>query len=185
MAYKFLDTPNRGKAISFDDPGDIGENGEIIGLSKASPDQLFLAVEEGTSITYAIVNGIVAGPVFRYEFDASVDSAAVGSTPLRGPLLPPNARITNGYYNVTEQFTAGGAASIALSIPVDDVGGIRATGNITSLGTLGFKTIIQTGAIATFSEQTTAERQPTIDISGNALTAGKAQFFFTVATETA
>lgn len=86
-------------------------------------------------------------------------------------VLPVNAIVTRSWIEVTTAF-AGGGASVAVSIPTDDVDGILAATAVGSLG-VGLVDGIQTGSTANFAEKTTAARTVQIVVTGAALTDGK------------
>lgn len=91
--------------------------------------------------------------------------------------LPVGAVITRAYYRVNTTFTsATDAATIAISIPTDDVAGIVAATAISAGGNVwdaGNHEAIQTGTAANFSEITTDARTLTYTVAVEALTAGK------------
>tara|TARA_R110000823_G_scaffold54116_1_gene132978 strand:+ start:1427 stop:1996 length:570 start_codon:yes stop_codon:yes gene_type:complete len=108
----------------------------------------------------------------KFYFDFATDGGAVGAITLRGPKLPIGAIITNGVLYNTTAWTSGGSATISLGILVDDVAGIKAATAVATVGAAGPIALIQTGAAATASEITTAERDITMTIAVAALTAG-------------
>ena len=91
-------------------------------------------------------------------------------------VLPANAIVTDGFYAVTTTFTsATDAATISLGIATNDVAGLKAAIAISNGANpydAGNKVIIQDGAIANFSEITTAERKLEAIVAVEALTAG-------------
>lgn len=92
--------------------------------------------------------------------------------------LPDNARITRAYYEVQTTFTsATDTATIAISIPTDDVAGIKAAigiSNVANPWDAGLHECIQTGTMATAAEKTTAAtRSVQVTLTMEALTAGK------------
>lgn len=120
-------------------------------------------------------DGLMAVKVARATYDFAVDGGAISSIGL-GVTLPDNAIVTRTYIQViTTLESSTDAATIALTIPTDDVAGLRAATAINS-GTswdAGFKDGVQDGVIANFSEQCTAEREITATIAVEAVTAGK------------
>jgi predicted RecA/RadA family phage recombinase len=93
-----------------------------------------------------------------------------------GDSIPDNARVTRSWYEVITTFTsAGDLATIGFGIETDDVAGILAA---VAIGTgtpfdAGLKDGIQDGAIANFSEKTTAEgRRLEMVVGVEDLTAG-------------
>jgi hypothetical protein len=100
--------------------------------------------------------------------------------------LPANAYIWDGFYRVVTTFTsATDAATIALSVPSDDVAGIKAAIAISN-GANPWDTtttpaaIIQVGTVASMSEKTTAARTIQAVVAVEALTAGKLILFLKV-----
>lgn len=133
-------------------------------------DTMQTEIEEG-----AIVDGLMAVKVARATYDFDVDGGEIGSIGL-GVSLPDNAIVTRTYIQVITTLTSStDAATIALTIPTDDVAGLVAA---VAIGTgtpwdAGFQDGIQDGVIANFSEQCTAERELTATIAVEAVTAGK------------
>lgn len=109
----------------------------------------------------------------RLVLDAS-SGLAIGS--YYGDSIPDNARVTRSYYEVeTTATSATDAATIALGIETDDVGGITAAIAIsdgTNPWDAGVFDGIQDGALANFSEKTTGERRLQADVAVEALTDG-------------
>lgn len=128
-----------------------------------------------TAAIDSAVDGLMAVKVARATYDFAVDGGAISSIGL-GVTLPDNAIVTRTYIQVITTLTSStDAATIALTIPTDDVAGLRAATAISS-GTswdAGFKDGIQDGVIANFSEQCAAEREITATIAEEAVTAGK------------
>ena len=87
-------------------------------------------------------------------------------------MLPKDAVVTGGYWQVLTALTSGGSATIAFNIPTDDAAGIKAATAISSFGTVGGHDIIQDGTGSTNSAITTAERKITMTVGTAALTAG-------------
>lgn len=187
MTVGLLDTPNNGKLVSFTDPADIGETGEVVLDSIAKPDQAFVAVNTDTGEGYLVHNGVVTslGAFARYEYDFATDGGAVGTINLRGPQIPNNARVIRGFAEVTTAFTSGGAATVALTIPTDDANGLLASDTLAnnSLDSTGLIELIQTGTAANASEKTTAARTPGVVVGTAALTAGAIEVFLQIAVE--
>lgn len=123
-------------------------------------------------------SGAVDGNTFKFLARATFDATAgkaIGSHGL-GVTLPDNAIITRSWYEVITTFTsATDAGTIALSIPTDDVAGIKAAVAIDDVGNpwdAGIVEGIQDGTAAAFSVKTTAARELTADVAVEALTAG-------------
>ncbi len=116
------------------------------------------------------------------EFDPSTTAAlrTIASHGL-GVYLPDNAIITRAWYEVLTTFTsATDAATIAITIPTDDVAGIVAATAISAGGNVwdaGNHEAIQTGTAANYSEKCTAERELTATVAVEALTAGKFRLY--------
>lgn len=109
-------------------------------------------------------------------FDAT-GGLAIGSYSLEIE-LPENAIVTACWFDVLEAFTSGGAATVALSIPTDHVGGLLAATAIGTGWTAGRHSGIPNGSSAsTFSNKTTAARSVSAEVAVADLTAGKARIF--------
>lgn len=136
--------------------------------------------EIGALLTEESSNVLQLKRMAKATYDFATDGGAIGSIGI-GPSLPDNAVITRLWYEVLTTFTsATDAATVALSIPTDDSGGLKAAVAISNGANpwdAGFHDGIQDGAAANFSEKTTAERQITMDIAVEALTAGKMMVF--------
>jgi len=135
------------------------------------------AINEAMLSGYGI-DGIHAKRIARATYDFAVDGGVVGDIGL-GVTLPDNAIITRSWYTVLSDLTsANSTATVALSIPVDDVEGIAAATALSANNyTAGLHEGIQTGTAANFSEQTTAARELTLTIDVQDLTAGKLILF--------
>lgn len=137
------------------------------------------AVEESMLIAQS-VNGLHAKRIARATYDFDDKGGTVGDIGL-GVSLPDNAIITRSWYTVLDDLTsATGAATVALSIPIDEAVEIVAAKAINAEGTIwaeGHHEGIQTGTAAYFSKQTTAARELTLTIGEEALTAGKLILF--------
>lgn len=130
--------------------------------------------------------GVVDGAGFgsfraTYDVSSGADSGAIGVHGL-GVFLPNNAVVTRSYYNVATTFTSAGAdaGTIALGIAVDDTVGIVAATAISAGGNVwdaGWHDGIQDGAVANYSETTTAERELIATTAGQIITAGKLILF--------
>jgi hypothetical protein len=119
--------------------------------------------------------------VIRAVFDQSVDTGVTGFTDLTGAVLPPNARVTRVWYEVTQTLqSATDSSLIGLSIPGDDLNGL-VTPILISDGSnpwdQGAHVGIQNGLLTNMSELTTAKRNIQLSIAGEAITAGRAVFF--------
>lgn len=135
------------------------------------------AVEESMLIAQS-ADGLHAKRIARATYDFAADGGVVGDIEL-GVSLPENAIITRSWYTVLSKLTsANSTATVALSIPDDDVAGIAAATALSdNKYTAGHHEGIQTGTAATFSEQTTAARELTLTIGVQDLTAGKLILF--------
>jgi len=136
------------------------------------------AVEESMLIAQS-ADGLHAKRIARATYDFDVDGGAVGDIRL-GVTLPDNAIITRSWYTVLTSLASDddSTATVALSIPDDDVAGIAAATALSENHyTAGHHDGLQTGTAATFSAQTTAARELTLTIGEQALTAGKLILF--------
>jgi hypothetical protein len=116
------------------------------------------------------------------KFDATAGKATgtynfVDPTTGEDIVLPINAIVTDGFYKVTTTFTSAGAdaGTIALGIATDDAAGLKAAVAISNGANpwdAGTFAIIQDGAVANFSEITTADRKVNAVVATQALTAG-------------
>lgn len=113
-------------------------------------------------------------------YDFATLGGAIGTIGL-GVIIPINTMITRAWYEVlTTCVSATDAATIALSIPTDGVGGIVAAiaiDDVSNPWDAGIHETIQTGPVANFSVKTTAPRELSIDIAVEVLTAGKFVLF--------
>jgi len=113
--------------------------------------------------------------IARATYDFAVDGGATSSIGL-GVTLPDNAIVTRAWYEViTTLESSGDNATIAITIPTDDVAGIVAATAIDAGGDVwdaGIHEAIQDGTAAAFSEKTTAARELTVTIGVEAVTAG-------------
>lgn len=142
-------------------------------------------VEIGIQTHYGVQ--ATAGNTFKQLAIATFDpSANAGERTIAshglGVYLPDNAIITRAWYEVLTTFADGvdDSATIALSIPTDDVAGIVAATAISAGGNVwdaGNHEAIQTGTAANFSEKCTAERELTATVAVAALTAGKLRLY--------
>lgn len=134
----------------------------------------------GTFYTLLLDNpasdGLQATRIARATYDFAVDGGAISTIGL-GVTIPDNAIITRAWYEVITTLTsATDAATIALSIPTDDVAGIVAAIAISDASNVwdaGIFEAIQTGTVANFSTKTTAARELSAVIAVEAVTAGK------------
>jgi hypothetical protein len=137
------------------------------------------AIEETMLAAYT-ADGLHAKRIARATYDFSVDGGVVGDIAL-GVTLPDNSVIVRSWYTVLTTFTsANDSATVAISIPTDDVAGIVAATAISAGGNVwdaGHHEAIQVGTAATFSEQTTAARELTLTVGVQDLTAGKLILF--------
>ena len=120
---------------------------------------------------------------WKYQMVVGYDFAVSGggiTDNINLGLLPAGAIITDGWYYVETALTSPtgpGDAKMALGIATEDVDGILAAAVVSSVGTAGSHAIIQTGAVANFSNITLAERQIHLDFSVEAVTAGKFKLY--------
>ncbi len=124
-------------------------------------------------------DGLNAPRIARATYDFDVDGGAIGDIAL-GVTLPDNAIVTRAWYEVITTLVSGtDAATIALSIPVDDVAGIVAATAISAATDwdAGLHEAIQDGTAAAMSEKTTAARELTATIAVEDVTAGKFVLF--------
>lgn len=145
-------------------------------LSVAGTNRMLLNSGNGAvSITLPSA-GFIAGTL-RGEYSFATDGGTVGSITLRNATLPNKARVTRAWYEVLTALTsASGASTISFSIPTDDANGILAPIAIsdgTTPWALGAHSTIQNGLVTNISEKTTASRNITMVVAGEALTAGK------------
>lgn len=107
-----------------------------------------------------------------YDFDAH--GGAQGDIGL-GLNLPEGAIVVSPWYEVLTPPASGGAATIAIGIPVDDVDGILGATPYDNAGAFGagyHDTLIGWDP-GDYSVKTTANREVTLTIAGADLTAGK------------
>ncbi len=112
----------------------------------------------------------VWGP-FEYVafcYDFATDGGTVGAHAL-DVTLPENTIVWDGLCEVVDNFTSGGACTIALH--VEGANDLVTATTIASAGTIGFHDIIPVGTAAT-ALRTTAEREITLTIATNAVTNG-------------
>lgn len=137
------------------------------------------AVEE-SMLAAANTEGLHAARVARAVYDFSVDGGIIGDIAL-GATLPDKARVTRSWCEVITPLTsATNAATVAISIPENDVAGIFAAiaiNDVSNPWAVGIHVGIQDGVIANISEKCTAARALTMTIDVEALMAGKIVFF--------
>ena len=155
----------------FDTTGAIST---ISSVTDTRTDILALGVNSANGATVHTYNGYAkyAQNKLMAYFDFAKDGGAQGDITLRGAKLPKDAVITGGYWYVTDAFTSGGSATIALGIPTDDPAGILAATAIGTAGTVGGHDIIQDGTGSAVSEITTEERELVLTVGTADLTAG-------------
>ena len=172
-------TVTRGDPLTSDGTGRgitavAGQN--IIGYATISGvvgDIGYCALSRQDLVSSLAADGLVFKGLARATFDATAGKT-IASHGL-SVILPDNAIITRSWYEVIVTFTSSGDnATLAISIPVDDVAGIVAA---VAIGTgtpwdAGYREGIQDGTAAAFSVKTTAARELTIDVAVEALTAG-------------
>jgi hypothetical protein len=124
--------------------------------------------------------GLHSARIARTVYDFSVDGGTIGSISL-GATLPDKARVVKFWYEVITTLTSStDAATVAISIPTDDVAGLVAATAISAEGNIwdtGLHSGIQDGAVANISEKCTAARALTMTIAVENVTAGKIVFF--------
>lgn len=137
------------------------------------------AVDEAMLSSYA-AGGLHAKRIARATYDVDVNGGVAGDIGL-GVFLPDNAVVTRAWYTVLTTFISeDDSATVAISIPADDVAGIVAATAISAVGDVwaaGHHECIQVGTAATFSKQTTEARELTLTIGVQNLTAGKLILF--------
>ncbi len=127
------------------------------------------------SVTPA-VPAVGASVVLAGELDVG-SGLATGSHNIAGLILPANAVVTHAWYDVLTAVTGGAGATIALSIPTDDAGGILAATTLAAGFTLGIHAAIPDGTVASFTAKTTAERVVQADVAVSNLTSGRFRVF--------
>lgn len=131
-------------------------------------------------VAMSFANPAKAGKAVEFKkarFDAT-GGKAVGSHNLTGDfLLPINAKIVSGFFQVVTAPTSGGSATIAFGIPTDDVAGIKAATAIASYTTGAPIASIQTAPTAA-TEITTAARALQADVAVADLTAGVIDYYY-------
>lgn len=118
----------------------------------------------------------------RVTYDFAEHGGAISTIGL-GVKIPDNAIITRAYYEVITTLSSSSAelATVSIDIPTDDVAGILAAIAISHGSTpwdAGNHDCIQNGAIGNFTAKTTAEREISVTIAVEAVTAGKFILFF-------
>lgn len=153
-------------ALTVSDLANIG----IIGVDGSN---IYSKVPNQSIVASRRASGSSAGSILSASatFDAT-SGASVGTTYL-AITLPVNAVVIRAFYEVLISFAGGAGATIAISIPTDDVSGIVAPAALGSTWNTGWHECIQDGSAANFSEKTTAERLIGVDIGVNSLTDGK------------
>ena len=139
-----------------------------------------LALPDGTVTEADLVvpsaDGLHARRIARATYDFAVDGGAISTIGL-GVTIPDNAIVVRAWYEVLTTLTsATDAATVALTIPTDDVGGIVAAIAISDASNpwdAGNHEAIQTGTVANFANKCTAARGLSMTIATEALTAGK------------
>jgi hypothetical protein len=118
--------------------------------------------------------GIEKVGLIRAVYDFAVDGGAIGTIGT-GSYIPYGGVITRSHYQVvTQPNSAGGTATVAIGFPTDDSVGIKAAVDEDDASwAAGFHEAIQTGTVANFSEDATDNREITITIANEELTAGK------------
>jgi hypothetical protein len=164
----------------------VGENlgyGTNIPVAIAQNSTLVLQKEAG--VWKILQNATFNGSVFtaRYDITNAIGTGTVGvhtmevSTP-----LPIGCYITRAWAYVSEAFASGGAATIALGVPVEAPSGLLAATayNDPSLAG-GFVDLLPDGTAATFTPQTAAVRRLILTIAGAAITQGAITVYYEVA----
>jgi len=130
-------------------------------------------VELGTA--HGITDASHPHAIARGTYDFAVDEGAQGVIGLH-VTIPDNAVIVRAWYDVkTTLQSAGDTATVSLDIPTDDVAGILAAIAINN-GTpwdAGYHECIQDGAVGNFAEICTDDRELSMTVAVQDLTAGK------------
>lgn len=120
--------------------------------------------------------------ILRAEYDFGVDGGVTGTITLRNGSLPEDAVVIRAWYEVLTTFTsASDLSDIGISIPGDDVNGILAAISISDGSNpwdAGIHACIQNGSPANFSNKASADKDIELSVAGEAITAGKANFYF-------
>lgn len=135
------------------------------------------------SLADMAVDGLNEKRIAKATYSYAEHGGAVGTIGL-GVTLPDNARVTRTWYEVLTTLTSNAAtdaATIALSIPTDDVDGL-VTPVAISAGTnswdAGLHEGVQDGAAANMSEKTTAARELSATIGVEDIDAAGIVVFF-------
>jgi hypothetical protein len=120
------------------------------------------------------IPGIEKVGLIRAVYDFAVDGGVAGAIGT-GTYIPYGGVITRSYYQVvTQPDSAGGTATVAIGYPTDDATGIKAAiDEDDATWAVGWHNGIQDGTLANFSEDATDNREITITIANENLTAGK------------
>ena len=122
------------------------------------------------------VDGLHLHRIARATYDFASDGGTQGAIGL-GVTLPDNAIITRAWYEVITTLTSStDAATVSIDIPTDDAAGIVAAIAINDASNpwdQGLHDAIQDGALANYSNKTTAARELSITVATEDLTAGK------------
>ena len=105
-----------------------------------------------------------------YRFDAALDSLVIGTTPLRGPKLPSGAIVTDALLSIdTGMVGAGGSGALTIQTAADvQAVALFSNAQWNTVATKRASVLTATAAPIKCS----ADRQPSLVISGGAVTAG-------------
>lgn len=176
-----LDAKGSGKVLVGDgtDLASVSVSGDAT-LASSGALTIAAGVVTEAKLAAASTEGLHAARIARTVYDFSVDGGVIGDIVL-GATLPDKSRVVKFWYEVITTLTsATDAATVAISIPTNDVAGLVAATAISAGGNVwdaGLHAGIQDGAVANISEKCTAARALTMTIAQEALTAGKIVFF--------
>ncbi|MDA0772783.1 MAG: hypothetical protein O3C63_07560 [Cyanobacteria bacterium] len=150
-----------------------GTNGATLTLTKTGA--VSLETNGATTVTLPSA-GLLQG-VLRCEYNFAVDGGVTGNIALRNATLPVGAIVTSAFYEVLTTFTsATDATSIGITIPSDDVNGIKSPvtiSNVANAWDSGMHGTDLGNTSSAVSERTTQARTIALSVSGEAITAGK------------
>jgi len=155
--------------------GDHTPLGTVLDAMQTSIETAQAAVDVIEALAAGSADGLNIKRIARATYDFAVDGGAQGDIGL-GETLPDNAVIVRAWYEViTTLESSTDAATIALTIPTDDVAGIVAATAISAATDwdAGNHEAIQDGTAANFAEKCTAAREITATIAVEDVTAGK------------
>lgn len=109
---------------------------------------------------------------FVYTYDFATDGGAIGAIALRGNALPADFVVENARYYVTDAFTSGGSATIALGTASGTPANLLAAAAIGTAGTAGLKQGIPDWGTVGDAIKVSATSAPTITVAVADLTKG-------------